>query len=961
MGDTRAAGTDRRERLKGGTVLSGIEVTAHAPAWAWGGALVAIILTAVVLGFNRLCWNRKHPRLVVFVSHLPMSMLIACVWIDMGARWGAPVLGLWLLAHLALCFLHAGWAAMHPRLAAVSWPYLPLFLISGLLWAALATGLVRLTASGVTELESHWTGLALRYPMVQSAAWLYFWLPLLLAYSLIMVAAARFMSRHFFHATLVTLVICAVAAGLLHAEPRPESVPFMAGASMECPFEKHICFALSPPSSEVRTPAPDPEVWPSPQSLGQWVQNTRSGLSPVWWQPLSSEAPISFFPPQSPGDTASTHQPPLLPDTLSLVVLGVSLLLIYRALRSINARQSTMPIEVGPIIDSTPAREGAPAPVPPLAPAQQGDAAQPEQRRPELEQLLRETLQKNALHTPPGVPGGELLYWRELLETQTNDRLSWFTRLIALLMRVAIPPHGLRVTGVVVSREWNGKTTQGLRFSVKNLRTHRVELAETYVEPAETYNEAPNLEAIVERAAYATSELALELCPALPAWTYWHERDGIAVINYWKGVKAFRAQPFHIESFPKEDLRQAREHFEAAAKRCHGNGMVMLQYGQVHEVTEDFACAARIYLDLSEGSPHMPMARFRLARVCSFVDRWLVPHLTTTDTERMATLTGLLHDLRDSRIFQHFHQQDAEDNNWDTLTKEWLEKLPRENDAERVKLLRKCFHRFAMHQFRILARSCFWDVIGWCLCNIAERRRLVRTLLWSPQRLRATHHAMQVAYCCTWLRECLLQAPDVTAKVLKRAASMEPSLRPSRTPPSFGGDVVKARQFWKCFRQVWDLEHEADSAQRRRATGWGMVHYNLACFYALCLMPEMDREFTGIARSDESEAGWRIAPLPTHCDTWAHQATRHLTHAMHDPLGPIAKGTWWWLDKDPDLRALRRTEHYASWREWVQLAGGDPATAVKAQHGRGAWGRLTLRRHIPWRLPSRERPGPAAR
>ncbi|WIG97220.1 hypothetical protein [Myxococcus sp. SDU36] len=772
-------------------------------------------------------------------------------------------------------------------------------------WGALIALVAVGTATLLTRYESLWSAVFDGHSNSRLAGGALFWLLLAGLFTSLVLIAGRLLSRRWFHFALICLALSIIVGVALYEE-----------SSLAAKEE----FPCSPADEACVRSFLEARLSVAPHLANGNSPSTHDDLNhEVGDQPSTSLGASSslLHGPGGSGELSDTQESDANPWTMWLIFAAFSLV-IYHWGRLVHSSRATLPIEVGEIVEEGVTEKRL------ENPTQKAPDSALDRRNAALELLFRQTLQKNAPHSTSRIPGGSLLYWRDLLESQTNDRLGFFTQSISLLMRIAVPLHGLRVSGIVVSRGTSQNQEEGLRFTVKNLRTHRVELADTY-----WYSKnAGGIDRAVMRAAYATSSLSLDLCPTLPRWTYWSDRDGEIAMDYWEGVEAFSAVPFHVERINNKRLIEACNLFKSAAKKSHGNALAQLQYGQAHEARGHYAHAAKIYLDLSERYPHMILARLRLALVCSYVDRWIGSHqkkrMPVKNTNLASDLSILIDSLRSSHAFEHFNRTSKHIQNeeqWSSI-ENWFSP-DGTLDAHRS---RGWFHLFSLYLIGELKIDCGARVLWWCASDTSERRRFTRTLLWPPSLLRAMRTSIKALQCCVALRDCMLYEPKKTKELLLAMEKQESRSWPWEKYKLHRGHKGDTRDWLQrahsCIEQARTLSCEANSTHRKNPSHWGTAHYNLACFYALCMTMEMEpfEEFSGTARA--SNPIWhfhRIREPERHCDAWAKRALHHLSQAMRDPSGPIAQGKWWWLTRDPDLRALRRHPYFKDWKHWVEL------------------------------------------
>jgi hypothetical protein len=109
---------------------------------------------------------------------------------------------------------------------------------------------------------------------------------------------------------------------------------------------------------------------------------------------------------------------------------------------------------------------------------------------------------------------------------------------------------------------------------------------------------------------------------------------------------------------------------------------------------------------------------------------------------------------------------------------------------------------------------------------------------------------------------------------------------------SLGSCQRKAQVLWRVRR----LEREATRAVRIRGNWLGGVHYQLACFWSLCIGGTDAR---GKAFPEDVRQGRR--------------ATTHLSRSLQDPDGPFALATWRWMLEYPDLEPLKPLRSFQAW------------------------------------------------
>ncbi len=251
--------------------------------------------------------------------------------------------------------------------------------------------------------------------------------------------------------------------------------------------------------------------------------------------------------------------------------------------------------------------------------------------------------------------------------------------------------------------------------------------------------------------------------------------------------------------------------------------------------------------------------------------------------------------------------------------------------------MKNWFHAFADRQLRELRRSVNWSVMWWCARSTSERRRFWTTILWPPER-RALHaKGMRAAHCCVHLRQRLLMAHEACASDLHAFVLSAPDWRSElagRTGKPHSATVpiqVHDQQTRKWLRVASRMTREARHLSPGYRPGWGMVHYNLACYYALCMMPGL-RERQGASGKVEKFED----PTGIH-DYWAQRVVFHLSRALRDPSGPLGAGALWWIGRDPDLRAFRRHWRFGDWKSEIQLpdkdAPGERAPRPRAPGG----------------------------
>ncbi|MBF5046452.1 hypothetical protein FGE12_28825 [Aggregicoccus sp. 17bor-14] len=560
------------------------------------------------------------------------------------------------------------------------------------------------------------------------------------------------------------------------------------------------------------------------------------------------------------------HAPGAQLDRASLIGLAVLLLALYRLLEAVNLRHTLPALQVG--VFEEPGGK----------------------RRPELERLTGEYVLRSAPHVPPRLPGGSLVYWRELLQTPALERTGWVATAASFLVHVVVPPSGLRLSATVLvpppapappprRRSFLlGRRPStpppaprvGLRVQVTDLRSQRTVLAHTFWEAS--------AEAAAEQAAYAAAEAALALSPDLPEWMRWSEADGTALREYWRGVAALDARGEDAEAA----LARAAGHFRAASQRSRGNGLARLQLAETCEARGDFVSALELYLELEERFPRMLLAQYRLTATCSAVGTW-APSVLAPTPEGCRALAQLCGTLQRRGL--------ASAGQCARLGQEPL-------------ALERFLLALAHARLQRLHATVRWRVLGWSLSRTSDRRRLWRTVLGSPRRRRALQQALAAAQLCLDLRRVALEPEE---RGLQRA---------------WRRDRFERREARLC--------EEAHRATRLEAGGWAVVHYNLACALSLRLaqLPP-----TG-------EGGEQRTRLVA-------RATRHLTCALRDSHGPFASGRLWWLWSDPDLAPLRTEAGFQAWLRVISL-GEPPPPAPR--NGTGRTPPRPERRESPTRL-----------
>ena len=466
------------------------------------------------------------------------------------------------------------------------------------------------------------------------------------------------------------------------------------------------------------------------------------------------------------------HAPGAQVDRASLLVLGLVLLAVYRWMEAINLRRALLTLQVGAIEDAS------------------------GKRRPDLERLAGEYILRNAPHVPPRLPGGSLLYWRQLLETPALERTGWVATAASFLVHVVLPPSGLRLAatllpqppappprrGLARLRPAPPAPRVGLRVQVTDVRTQRAVLAHTFW--------ADSAEAATEQAAYAAAEAALTLCPDLPEWMSWREGDGSALRDYWRGVAALDTQAADRTGA----LEQAAASFRSASQRSRGNGLARLQLAEVCEARGDFVGALELYLELEERFPRMLLAQYRLTATCAAVGTW-APHVLADTSEGRRALTQLCDTLQRRGLASAAQCGQ-------------LRAGPGTTPLERFLL------QLARARLQRLHATVRWRVLGWCLTRTADRRRLWSTVLFPPRRRRALQQTLAAAELCLDLRRVRLEPGD---EALQREWAQDRFTRRERR-----------------------LSREARAMTRLDAAWWAHVHYNLACALSLRLGTEPD-------------------------------------------------------------------------------------------------------------------------
>ncbi|QRN92920.1 hypothetical protein JRI60_27305 [Archangium violaceum] len=751
----------------------------------------------------------------------------------------------WVILTLGLLVAGLVWryrpyiAGAFPRVTALAWPYplTGLILVAGILLGGflLMEATLRLWWSAPFFLLHAESADPSSPGWLSRLAWLWPWLPAYLLLLVLLYPAARVFSRRVFHAVVSIVLLSMVLGVALQGErtARPAAAP-MQPVFMVSPFTAAttlndclIASSQAPLSSSL----PVSSIIRSALSAG-----CPDGGLPVMMVPWSLAAAgqssdavaIERFAARVIEPTF--HRENTGPGIVTSVFFGLGLLLTLGWLDRLNLRRALLPIRVGSIsgVDGKP--------------------------RPDLEQLMRECLHRNAPHAPSPLPGGEMLYWQDFVEQQSSKDEHWLSRTVALVLRFLHPPGGLEVRGTLVEeyreagRPHHSRRRHGIRVNMVDIHSNQTLMALTFWSDEK-------VEHAIELAAYSAAERALEVCRKLPEWVYWRDdSNGDALRQYYQGLDVFGQG-----SGEKHLAHEARIHLREAAKRSPGSALARLQLAEILDADGDEVGAVELYLDLISRYPRLLVAHYRLASVCRTVAAW-APRLQEWRQHRdLRAWQAYLNDMRLhgyfwprfgdmppwlriqeslscscarrlrkptwlGRLYMMQRTQSQTLRSWrcfrsveplELSAKKWPYEPIQEDDTRTLQALLLDVGSRALEKHE---RACRWWVWLWCIGNTAERRLFRELLLWPPRKRRATLLSIRASRCCIELHQLLL---------LNESGPLDDWMKKQYQ-----------RRRARCLRRAEQLAIETKLAARVIDNHLGLVHYNLACFRALQLQLE---------------------------------------------------------------------------------------------------------------------------